>query len=351
MLNHIIDTCSEKRVRLIAIGLLVSAWIGLFLAIPSITIAGDFYTVYHGARTLLAGNSPYSDAALRELQQLWPSPHSASGFPYPLPLAMVVAPLALLPVSAATIVWLLIGCVLAFSVVRLRADWPNAPLLPLLWMPLFDAVWSRQVTLVWFGLVVVLLLALRSRHAWVAGLCIALLPIKPQVGLLFALYGLVRGWNENRRVVGWAVAFGVLVWGGSLLIQPTWIADWLAVLPRYETVNNRASLFPWSLVLVAVTWHLPWPSRLAAAQVALFPLNAVYTPLPLLLVGMSMGNRLALICMAVSWLYLPFRDTGSAPLVYLTMIVPIMVGAYLDRRQKIAGARLSRAAPNLPAGD
>ncbi len=351
MLNHIIDTCREKRVRRVVVGLLVIAWIGLFLAIPSITIAGDFYSVYHGARTVLAGHNPYSDAAVRELQQLWPSPHAASGFPYPLPIAMAVAPLALLPVSIATVLWLLIGCALAFSVVRLRPDWPDAPLLPLLWMPLFDAVWSRQVTLVWFGLVVLLLLALRSRRAWVAGLCIALLPAKPQVGLLFALYGLVRGWNEQRRVLGWALAFGVLVWGGSLLIQPTWIADWLAVLPRYETINNRVSLFPWSLILVVMTWHLPWPSRLAAAQVALFPLNAVYTPLPLLLVGMSMGNRLALICMAVSWLYLPFRGTGSALIVYLTMIVPILIGAYLDRRQKNASIRLSRATNNLPSGD
>jgi hypothetical protein len=319
--------------RRILLGLLVAAWIGLFFAFPTVTIAHDFYPVYHGARTLLEGQNPYGDAAVQELRRLWPTPHATHGFAYPLPLALVVAPLALLPLPLAVACWQMLGAAMAFAVVRLRPDWRDAVFLPLLFMPLFDSLWARQATTVWFGLVVVLLLALRSRRAWLAGLCIALLPIKPQVGLLFALYGLALGWREDRRVLGWALVFGLALWGGSLAILPSWPFDWLDGLPGYNLTNQRASLLPWSLVLVAVTWHLPWPARLAAAQVALFPLNAVYTPLPLLLVGMSIGGRLALICFAISWAFLPFRHTDSAALVWLTMIVPTIVCAYLDRRR------------------
>ena len=262
---------------------MAALWLRLFIAIPAVTIAGDFFPIYHAAGLLLHGRSSYSLEAVRELQQLWPTPHAATDYSYPLPLAMLLVPIGVLPLLAAVIIWLVASTPSAFAVVRLRPDWLDAALLALLFMPFFDALRARQVSLLFFGLIVLLLLGMRAHRSWLVGTMIALLPIKPQIGLLFALYSLIWAWREDRRALVWALGLGVLVWGGSLALQPTWPYDWIAGLSRYTAVNQSITLLPWSLVLLLVTWHMPWPARIAAAQVALFPLVGVYTLLPLLL--------------------------------------------------------------------
>jgi hypothetical protein len=40
---------SMHLISKLLIGLLLAAWAVLFLSVPSATIAGDFYPVYHGA--------------------------------------------------------------------------------------------------------------------------------------------------------------------------------------------------------------------------------------------------------------------------------------------------------------
>lgn len=316
--------------------LLGVGWVVLFVLTPSVGYVGDFYPLIHAARLVAEGRDPYTDAAVRELVQLWPSPYARSGFAYPLPLAYLLLPLTLVPLPVAVTLWL--GAGVACVVYLMRRGGRDRMLLPLLSVPLLDALAARQMSLLWLGLIVVMVHSLNAkRWPWVVGLSIALLPIKPQIGLLFAIYGLVYGWQHQRRAVVWAVGWGLLIWGGTLLLRPDWPVAWISMLSRYRDANPAPSLLPWSLALVLVTWHLRWPSRLAALQVALFPLNAVYTLAPLVIVWLELAERpgatrRVALAMALGFLYLPLRAQGSAALVWLLMGVPLIVVAYLDRR-------------------
>ena len=95
-----------------------------------------------------------------------------------------------------------------------------------------------QVTPLWGALAVLLAWAVRQRRAPLIGLCLVLLPAKPQAGLVLAL--LVAGWClwRERRALVWALVFGLPLWGGSavlLLLHPDWLHDWLARLALYSS--------------------------------------------------------------------------------------------------------------------
>lgn len=321
-----------KRLLFIA---LVCMWLVLLFLRPSIDMIGDFQTVIRGSAWMLNGGDVYSDGFVADLKQHWPSIHASSGFPYPLPLALVLAPLAVLPLWLAVTIWLVLGIYGTYAVIWLRPHWRALLPLPLLWIPFWDAVYARQVTLVWFALTVGMLVAMHRKQAWFVGLAIALLPLKPQCGIFFAVYGLVWAWREQRAALGWAAVWAALCWGGSFVVQPTWLGDWVGALGRYGDVNDITPMYIWAIPLLVVTWHLPWPARIAALQVGLFPLISIYTLLPLLLVWIYLRPRYALVGAACSWLYIPLMDMQSAALLCICTLVPFLVCCYLDRRYHV----------------
>src|SRR5262245_33144826 len=170
-------------------------------------VTPDFFPLYLGAELVRSGQSPYGSDATALLIQRWhaPEPFPRAGIAYPLPVLILVMPLTLLPYSIAAGLWLLIGASVAALVSRL----PDVDLLlPMLFWPLFWSVAIGQATLIWFGLSVLMILAMRDRQAWLVGMCIALLPLKPQSGLLFALVGCWWAWREDRTAFIWAAGVG-----------------------------------------------------------------------------------------------------------------------------------------------
>jgi hypothetical protein len=318
--------------------LLVVAWIILLIIQQPPEIAGDFYPIYFGALKLLAGQDPYSAEASREMARLWLTPYAA-GFPYPLPMALICIPLVLLPLPLSMWLWTLFGTFGSFAAIRLGPNWRKLVFLPLVFAPLYTAILVKQGTLVWFALTVLFLFAMRWRLSWLVGLCIALLPIKPQVSLFFALAGLVWAWKNDRKSLYWAGGWGVLIWGGSFVLMPTWSLSWLEELNLYRAINQAPTLLPWSLVLIAVTWRMSWPARLAAAQVAIFPLSSVYTLLPLLLVWIEIGGSLALIGAGVSLFWLAFQFDRSAAVLWTFTAVPLIICAAWRWRQSMQRIR------------
>lgn len=316
------------------IGLLIIAWVVLLVVQQPPEIAGDFFPIYFGAQKLLAGQDPYSAEASREMARQWQTPYAA-GFPYPLPMALICAPLVLLPLPLAMWLWTAAGAAGSFAALGLHTHWRKLIFIPLVFAPLYISILVKQGTLVWFALVVLMLFALRRRSAWLVGLCIALLPIKPQVGLFFALAGAIWAWQNDRRALGWAGLWSLLTWGVSFVLIPTWPLAWLEELNLYRAVNPAPTLLPWSLALVLVTWRMSWPSRVAALQIALFPLNSLYTLLPLLLAWLEIGGPLAIAGAGVSmlWLVLPF-DRSAAALWALTG-VPLLVCVAWRLRQTL----------------
>jgi Glycosyltransferase family 87 len=329
----------KRQLHIVLFCLLVAGWIVLLIIQQPPALASDFYPAHFWGQKLIAGQNLYSAETTQELAQQWLSPY-VTGFSYPLPMALLFVPLALLPLPLAMCLWTIFGAAGSFAALGLRSDWRKLILLPLVFAPLYLSILVEQSTLIWFALIVIFLFALRRRSSWLVGLSIVLLPIKPQVGLFFALAGLVWAWKNDRRSLYWAGLWGLLVWGTSFVLMPTWPLEWIEQLKLYREANPAPTLLPWSLVLVLVTWKMSWPARLAALQVALFPLNSMYTLLPLLLVWMEIGGPLALIGAGISMLWLAFPSTQSAAVVWALTGTPLIVCAAWRWRQSMQQSML-----------
>lgn len=311
---------------LVAIGL--SCWFLLLWAWqPGDRVGTDFYPIYYAGVELRHGMNPYGSEAQAHLQRVWQVPFAAAGNAYPLPAIIGFCPLVLLPLPLAVTLWTMAGSAGAFAAIRLRSDWrAYAPLL-FLFMPLHRAIVMKQATLIWFAIVIVLLFAMRRRQAMLAGWAIAMLPAKPQVGLLFALAGVIWAWREQRWALPWAVNWTGVIWGLSFALHPDWVSGWIASVRRYDAIVQPASLAPWGLLAPLLMWRLPWWSRLAALQVVVFPVSDVYGALPLLLVWLGIGGPLALIGAGLSWLWVLLRLPNSVEVFWIVILAPLILAA------------------------
>jgi hypothetical protein len=292
---------------------------------PPDGLGTDFYPLYRAGQALLAGENPYGPELTAEFTRIWQVPYAAAGFAYPLPAVIGILPLVLLPLPVAILVWVLAGSLGSAASIGLREDWRSLLLLPFCFMPLYNAAIMKQATLVWFALVVLLLFAMRWEKTWLVGLCIALLPAKPQAGIFFAIAGLIWAWRGRRQALLWAAGWATLVWGGSFLLQPGWVSDWIASVMRYNQIVYTASLWPWGVLLIITTWRLPWYARLGAAQALLFPITDAYSVLPLLLVWVGIGGPLALLGCAISWLGVLAGLPNNVLVLMAVVVVPALL--------------------------
>ena len=309
---------------------------------PGDGLGTDFYPLFRASQALLAGDNPYGANVTADIVAVWHAPYAAAGFAYPLPAVVGVWPLLLLPFGLSLALWVLLGAAGSYASIWLSDKWRGLVLLPLLFEPFGRAVTVKQATMVWFALIVLLLFAMRWHRPWLVGLCIALLPAKPQTALFFALAGAVWAWRNERRALVWAAGWAALIWGGTFALQPTWAADWLGSVARYNSVVYTASLLPLGLLLVAAAWPLPWYARLAALQVVLFPITDTYSALPLLLCWVGVGGPLALVGASLSWLGVLAGLPSSAVVLWATTLAPLMLCAPLHAFERWRAPNLAK---------
>ncbi|HSH81489.1 MAG TPA: hypothetical protein VLA19_23415, partial [Herpetosiphonaceae bacterium] len=177
--------------------------------------------------------------------------------------------------------------------------------------------------------------ALRRRWGAGAGLCLVLLPTKPQAGLIFALAGACWALRYHRRSLWWAVMWGILLWGGAFLVEPGWVQGTLAAILRYKaayTDTLAISLLPGGLLVLLAAYRLQWWAIAAAAQVVLFPIHDLYGALPLLVAWAGVGGLPAIIGAAWSWLWVflypgrPMPSVLSAHL-WLSLLLPFVLAS------------------------
>ncbi|HEU5103144.1 MAG TPA: glycosyltransferase 87 family protein [Roseiflexaceae bacterium] len=312
------------------------AWIPLIL-IPALWIVLvasnrelgiDFFPLYFAAGRVVAGLSPYGSQATAELARLWQAPFATAGIAYPLPFLVLVLPLAFLPFAIAAGLWILTGVAGVAASLRLAEDWRPLILLPLLFLPVYRGVVLGQATLVWFGLAVLLLLGIRYRWDWAVGISAALLLLKPQNGLLFGIAGLIWAMRAERRALLWFVGVEGFLAIVAIVLQPGWLAAWLAQIQTYNAIVHPPSLLPWGLVLALVAWRQPWWSIVAACQVVFFPLSDLYSALPLLLCWIAIGGRVALFGASISWIWSLAGLPNSLIVLWSLIICPLMLGMF-----------------------
>ena len=184
----------------------------------------DFMAFYSAGKLALAGRGSelYDFVALAQAQHAiadragvtmaatvapwWNPPHVALAF----------APLAMLPLRAALLVWTLVGlaCLAAATVLLSRIVGEASPLRRHRWLApalivacpaTLQAIGHGQNTLVSMLLMTLVVLAWRARAAMPAGVACALLFYKPQLAAIVAV-GLVA-------TLGWRVVVGLLIGG------------------------------------------------------------------------------------------------------------------------------------------
>ncbi|HLF28659.1 MAG TPA: glycosyltransferase family 87 protein [Anaerolineae bacterium] len=247
----------KNRWQVMRIGVVVLvAWFvltaGVYLAFTSrFNIAvWDFHPPWLALRAMLhAGVDPYSEPVTQLIQSQMLGQTAAPGedqyaFVYPLYLMVIVGPLSLLPLPAAQAIWLalLMLCVVVIAFIGSRTiGWhPPAGLLGLtafFAVGLYQNVWAvilGQVSLVAAALIVLAWWSVRNEHWQLAGVCLALATIKPQVSFLFVPVLLAWGIYRKRwaLVSSFAVMLAVLILAPMLWL-PRWPLEWLEALGRY----------------------------------------------------------------------------------------------------------------------
>lgn len=231
-------------------------------------VVWDFHPRWTGLRAMLRdGADPYGDKVTLSIQmQMLGRParpdEDQQAFAYPLHVLALIGPLAILPLPVAQAIWfsLIVASLLAFVIVAPRAvGWrPSTWLLALtIFFVLmhYSTVWAvilGQAAIIVAGFIALAWWALRVGRWDLAGACLALATVKPQISFL-----LVPGvfiWAVCRRrwrlVVAFTVVFCILI---LLPVPwlPAWPVAWLAAAARY----SGYTIFESPLVMVT---HSNW---------------------------------------------------------------------------------------------
>ena len=208
-----LNAIGDGRLRSI---LLMSAVILVFFAVhfarlflPGEILAGDEqqdYAAFFGAGLFAlsgeAGNlyDPgfFQSAIGAETTLLWL---------YPPPMLFILAPFALLPYGAAKILWILASISCAFAIGRLASGTNAWGAMTAFSPAAFATLFVGQIS-AFFGLLLLAGLVLAEKRPTLAGICLAILTLKPQYGLLVIPFLIVtRAW----KAIGAAIFFSLLM--------------------------------------------------------------------------------------------------------------------------------------------
>ena len=220
--------------------------------IPS---GNDFYPRWKGTRALLLeAKDPYSDEVTLEIQQgMYGRParedEDQVAFAYPLYVTLFIFPFAFFSYAQAQALWLSALVVLAVGAALLAlqiTDWKPSPVgliavsvWCLLFYPSARSIDLGQISIVVLTLVALALWAIRERRDLLAGSCLALATVKPQMAFLLIPFLLLWATAQRRRRVlgGFAASFAILLLVPSAVL-PTWIPSFFASMSRYQSYTR-----------------------------------------------------------------------------------------------------------------
>ena len=326
LVNYAIIRTSFSRLKTCAIVTVISLWIVAFYAYTiHAGFATDFYPVWRAAREVLAGGNPYGAKFTASLSGEWAASFARAGFAYPLPVALAITPLALIPFNVAAVLWLTAGLIGAWATITINPSWRSIILLPIVFMPFWQAAALGQVTLLTMA-AIGLFLVFSHRVDSLAGLSIALMTLKPQAGYIIALAAL---WEiRNTAALAWVFILTAVTWIAPFAIIPTWPEMWIQQVLRYSNIVDPISMLP--STILALTLYSDALVMAAIAQVVLFPITDIYSFLPLMLAWAQIGGRLALAGAGLSWLCF-FSKSSLAIVAWI--VFPLVACSVIRRYQ------------------
>ena len=248
----------------------------------------DLADEWAGARAALRGEDPYSAAGMRDTQIAYygraligAEDKDPQGFPYPAHMVILMAPLAVLPWTAARLVFLavafpllVLGLWLSIRFLRLPFTPGSSALAVFLALVSWPVVWGlrlQQPTLLVAAIVLIACYLLSRDRELGAGVLLAVATVKPQLVLplllwLFLWACLQRRWT---LIVSFCVTCaGLLV--AAQCILPGWFGHWIAELrgyglnhgelPLQSLLGPQLGLAVTGMLIVCAAWGL-WRLR------------------------------------------------------------------------------------------
>jgi arabinofuranan 3-O-arabinosyltransferase len=179
-------------------------------------IAGDFVNVWAAGRLTLDGNPAAAyDWPLHKVAEVSAVGHGFDGYygwHYPPTFLFVAAALALIPYTAASLIWLVATLPAYFAAVRAVVG-ERAGIFVALGFP--AALWNATAGQNGFLTAALIggTLGLMERHPTLAGICLGLLSYKPHFGLLFPLVLLAdRRWRVLVTAAAVTIVMAALSW-------------------------------------------------------------------------------------------------------------------------------------------
>ena len=331
---------SRIRRFLLAGGVLGGVWLILALATYWGVVRPrehrfDFYPRWVGARSVLQGQSPYTEATTRRIQEgmfhtTLPPTEDQHRFLYAPFLALLLWPFWKMPFTIAISLWgglqltmLLIMPLLWAQLLRWRPSPIQIALLEIFSIaifryPLNGYLLGQFATWVFFWTLFALWSLHKGHPIWAAGALLATL-VKPEMALPVTLLILAVAWREGHlKVVGLWLAGALLLWGWSHWQIGFWEPAYVAGLRAYRhyarPVWPPALLgWPWSLMVALgiLGWAGHWGGtlwRTRAKHWTLWLFAGAWTVF--LLVWPQTGDYTAVVGLPVIWLWLwAHRDT------------------------------------------
>jgi Glycosyltransferase family 87 len=212
------DTPTVSR-RRYTLGNTVALMVALSIAYFVLTLSGtvpqelvnpkqtDFMQSFSTARLVLEGKGGqiYDFAAIGQeeyllAQPMWQRQH-VSPYLYPPTLALLLAPIAVLPYDVAYLLWLLVSCTILVAALYELEQYARlsprqaflARFAALASLPVLDCLMLGQLSILLLGIVVLALAYLRRQRQVAAGLALSVTVLKPQYCLMLVLFLAFRG--------------------------------------------------------------------------------------------------------------------------------------------------------------
>ena len=250
--QRIIKEIFQIILLLIIVGLLIFGNLDFVEKNPG---GNDFLVHWVGTQSFIQeGISPYSDEVALRIQNLVYGRPAMSGehelrVAYPFYSMFLFLPFALMEeFELARALWmtlleglLILSTLLALKIVNWKPKILISTLLivfSLFWYHGLRSLINGNAVIIILFLVIVVVYAIKAKQDELAGICLALITIKPQVVLPFIIF--ITIWslvNKRSRIFFWFVGIMVALLLLGLFLLPSWPLEFLREVLRYPGYN------------------------------------------------------------------------------------------------------------------
>jgi hypothetical protein len=243
-------------------------------------------------------------------------------------------PFSFLPPLAAGTAWL--GIITAAFLIALRLN--GWPFWLLLYLPVLEGLRIEQHTLVILVLQMLAIWAYRTKHPWVLALCCALILSKPNQGFFFVvtLFLLSRYWYQ-------IIAICAVIWGGSFILDPNWVTEWIPMLTNTHNILHQQIFWPLALLAIPLFLTGNLIGGATVLQFVMLPYPGIYSAsaVPLSILDDPRGRWLA--PLSLVWV-LPAALIDETWSTALLIILPVVVLSVSRWRAGVPQAQWTHAA-------